>query len=282
MARSFDAAQHEYLSGPAPLSAMPLAMACWFRASDTADYRVLMAVSDPQDHKSLELMAAGGASGDPLWAVTRTSPPISRYAVTTAGYSADAWHHAAAVFRAPDDVRVYLDGGHRGTIANAVAPSGLSTVYVAKVRYSNTDSFHYSGRIAEAALWDLAAWDLDAVDASIAALAAGFSPALFPRGLAAYWPLGGVFGPSDDDRSGDNDLTACNAPSWAEHPSVLYPSRPRAFVPTLEGPAPARPPYRAAAGRVAHAGAVAGGQFVTGPGAGQVFLSGPVAGSIHG
>ena len=282
MARSFDAAQNEYLSGPAPLATMPLAMACWFRSPDVANYQVLMAISNPQDHKSLELMAAGGASGDPLWAVTRTSPPVSRYAATTAGYGANTWHHAAAVFLAANDLRVYIDGGSRGTSADAVEPSGITTAYVGKVRYSNTDWFHLSGQIAEAAMWDLTDWDSDALEAAIASMAAGFCPLFFPLGLAAYWPLGGIHGPTDEDRFGDHDLVAYNTPSWAEHSAMIYRSRPAMISPGVQADEGPWPPYRVAAGRVGHAGSVAGGHFVTGPKAGRVFLSGQVAGRIHG
>ena len=42
------------------------------------------------------------------------------------------------------------------------------------------------------------------------------------------------------------------------------------------------PPYHAAAGRVWHTGAQAGGQHVAGQRAGQVFTNGPLAGQIHG
>ena len=218
MARLFDDASSQYLEhAAAALAGVPITMACWFQSDDATVSQGLMSIGRADvDDNFFELQAAGTVAGDPIRAHTESTSGAG-VADTSSGYSVDTWHHACAVFAAVDDRRAYIDGGSKGTGATSVTPASLAITDVGRAARS-VNNRYTSGRIAEAAVWNVA---LD--DSEVAALAKGFSPLLIrPQSLVAYWPLFGNDASELDRWKSRFDLTVTGA-TKAAHPRMFYP-----------------------------------------------------------
>jgi len=136
--------------------------------------------------------------------------------------SAGAWHHWAGTYNG-ETATLWINGVSTATDTlpsgnMAAAPAGTKTYignsYGAPTRYWN-------GRLAEIGLWNRA---LGADD--IAALADGFAPSLFPRGLISYWPLMGRISPEPDWFGGQTG-SLVNTPTAADHPPKIIRARRR-------------------------------------------------------
>jgi len=219
MARLFNDASTEYLEVTStPVTATPLTLACWFYSDTTAIIQTLIAV---HNHglpiQSFTLDIRGDIGGDPIHAATTQSSADS-HAATSSGYSANTWHHAAAVFTSPTSRAAFIDGGSKGTNTTSRTPSSIDHINIGALDYSIGQAGAMSGRIAEAAIWNVAL-----TDAEVASLAAGFTPPFIrPQSLVAYWPL---VRDEDQDNVGGYDLTPINTPSIAAHPPIIYPAQ---------------------------------------------------------
>ena len=219
MARAFDGASSQYLTvATAIVNTPPFTFAAWMNMDNTNNH-VLICVGDTDtDNESYQLTAQGFYSGDPILVRSRDGG-VNSDAHTTAGYSADTWHHACGVFTADDDRAVFLDGGNKGTSAVSSAPSGLDTSCIGGNLRSSGVTWAAFGSIADAAIWNVAL-----TDAEVAILAAGYSPLFVrPQSLVAYWPL---IRDTDDDIVGGYSMTPVNSPTVAAHPRVFYPGMP--------------------------------------------------------
>lgn len=244
MARLFASASSQYLEGTVvPISGYPYAFVAWvYPTSATADRQIigLSNPSQPNDYSRIYF-------NDPADVISCdvTDAGIQNRADTTASPTQNAWNHVAGL-QASGDARVFLNGGNKGTSSafNPAFPT-MTHVSVGRLNFSGGTIQYWDGRIAEAAIYDLSSYS-GATDSDklttfetqvLPMLAAGYSPLCFPKGLAAYYPLGGLFGRNDRDhwRNGYN-LTAGNSPTWADHPRTLYRGRRnRIFVPTAAG-----------------------------------------------
>jgi len=223
MARSFASASAQYLyRASAVVSAMPITMACWFRTTSTTAIQRLVDVGQlSTGNQKWSLALLGTAAAPNTTVIANTSSVSGAFAATTATYLADTWHHAAAVFTSSTSRTAYLDGGNAGTDTASVSPSGVDTTTIGATGVGASAFGQYmSGRIAEAAIWDVAL-----TASEIAALARGFiPPQIRPQSLVAYWPLGGRYGQFDLDRWKNSlNLTPFNSPTWANHDRIIYP-----------------------------------------------------------
>lgn len=283
MARLFDDAQKEFLSrldDPAVVGDPPLTMACWFHGDDASISSHLMTIASPTIGHAYTLGLRSADDGQRVAASCRGEDGVWYRAETTGPWTTDAWSHACGVWASSSSRQAYLDGANQGTSADVCSPSELMRTNIGGILYGyGTPTGCFSGRIAEAAIWSAAL-----ADAEIRALAAGYCPLLIrPGDLAAYWPLGGIFGRNDRDwwKHGYH-LTSFNVPQWADHAPVIYPSRPLVVGRESAGSSSAAAcAYRAVAGRVWHPGAAAARQDVTGPCAGQVFTPGQLVGNAY-
>lgn len=214
MARLFDDASNQYLSVAQPVvAAVPLTMAAWIYKDDTADDACVMSIADVAtathffqlEYWNDELVYAGTCGGGAV-----------QEAMTSAAGGINTWVHACGVFPAINSRAVFLNGGSKGTNSGSATPAGLDNTSIgAKVASSIVN--YASGRIAEAAIWDVALTDTE-----VALLSKGFSPLFIrPQNLVAYWPL---IRDTDDDIVGGYSMTPYNTPTVAAHPRVLYPT----------------------------------------------------------
>jgi hypothetical protein len=238
MARLFDDASTQYLSQASPvLTGTPLTMACWFNSDDAAIAQLLLGLTPAAGNgNGFYLNLNGAAAGDPVQARTN-----GNLASSTSGYSINTWHHACGVWASATDRRAFIDGGSKGTNATNATPGAITKTHIGR-RENNLD-MHMSGRIAEAAIWNI-----DLADGDVATLAKGYSPLVIrPANLVAYWPLMGRTSP-EIDWVGKFDMTLNNGPTQAAHPRIIYPSQSILGVPTGAAPPAATPQYLALLG----------------------------------
>lgn len=234
MARLFDDASSEYLRVEStPITGTPVTMACWFYSDTITQNQYLLSVGDKDvTSRFYGIRAGGGDAGDPVQAI-RVAAEGGNTCATTTGYSANTWHHACGVYSADDAVAAFLDGGGKNTGGGTFTPAGWDSVSIA-TSSDSTPSFFTSGRIAEAALWNVAL-----TDAEVAILAEGYSPLFVrPQNLMAYWPL---IRDTDDDIVGGYSMTPINTPSVAAHAPMLYPTFPFAGKTTAVARIPRHP-----------------------------------------
>jgi hypothetical protein len=212
MALSFNGTS-QYGEATLSLAATPLTLAAWYRPSNVASLRHILALGNSGE----DTQNAIRANGTTIQAASFQSSSAS--ADIGAALSNGVLAHVAGVFRGPADRSAYLNGGSRANSATSRTVSAFSRARIG-VRARSTLAEYGQGEIAEAAVWNI-----DLNDAEIAALGRGFSPLLIRRqNLIAYWPMIGRAS-AEPDLVGGFTLTLANAPSQATHPRVRAPGR---------------------------------------------------------
>lgn len=213
MSRLFDDAAQQYLSNANGIATnAPATLAAWFRSDDTTILQCMIGLFNGGDYFYLQ---AAGTDAQKIYAAAGDNPNFET-AATTAGYNANTWHHACAVFASSTSRSAYLDGGSKGTNVNFCNPTGLDTTHIGTTWGAGGN--HFSGRIAEAAIWNVAL-----TDDEVLALAGGVSPTrIRPGSIQAYWPLYGTASPEPDYR-GTYNMTLNNGPTQADHAPVQVP-----------------------------------------------------------
>lgn len=198
------ASAQRLLVSATPASAEPLTLACWFNANAVAATEAFFQLRDGAGNARWQLQSAGATAGDPLQAISVDAAGTTA-ASSANGINAGQWHHGAGVFSASNARQAWLDGTFGTSNATSKTVSGVNEVRIS--------SGSFNGRVAEAAIWNVAL-----TQAEIQALAKGFSPQLIrPSALVFYAPL---IRELVDLRGGV--LTNDNATPVAAHPRVLY------------------------------------------------------------
>lgn len=215
MARLFDdAASQKIVAASAVVAAVPLTMACWFNSDSDTPNQVAIALADSSvENHWFWLYVENAVGGDRIEALVQAGGATAA-AITSTTVTRNVWHHGAVVFSAVDARAAYLDGGGKGTDVNSRTPAGLDRTSIGAVERA-TPGVYFSGRIAEAAIWNVAL-----SDAEVAVLAEGFSPLFVrPQNLVFHAPLIQEI----LDVVGGVPLTN-NGSTVAEHPPIFYPA----------------------------------------------------------
>ena len=165
------------------LTAVPLTMACWFNVTASPGAGAFTLID-------LHASGSNATSNNFKLQVTGTSPNISVVAQTSgsgaasSGASTGVWAHGCSVFSAINARAAFLNGANKGTNAASQTPTGINQARIGIVGGSAPGNA-VNGRIAEAAIWNVALSDDE-----VAALGKGFSPRLIrPSALVAYLPI---------------------------------------------------------------------------------------------
>ncbi len=223
MAVDFLKASVEALNlGTAPVTAVPLTMACWFNVKDiTTNYFIFSLGDQSTGNNYFVILAAGGVGGDPIAAQSSDSGGAP-FAVSSSGFSADTWHHACGVYASATSRSAFLDGGNKGSEATENTPTGIDRLRIGSTADSSPVGW-VDGAMAETAVWNVAL-----TDAEVAILGLGYSPLMVrPSGLVFYSPLiRDISAGAWPDLIGGVALTEVNTPTVAVHPPIFYPSAP--------------------------------------------------------
>jgi hypothetical protein len=214
MARTFvRASVHNLEHLGAVATAAPLTFAVWAFCTDAANSQDVVSIGNSAGTDFFALNFGGSAGADPVRALTRQGGTTA-IASTSTNYSANTWHHGCAVFAAANDRRAFIDGGSKVTETTSATPASLNITRIGQ-RGSNAASTNFSGRIAEAAIWNVALSDTE-----VAALARGIAPpTIQPAALIGYWPIWGLHSPEIDLTSNNRQMTVTGG-ALADHAPV--------------------------------------------------------------
>ncbi len=224
MARLFDNADNQELvnDSGAQVTDVPVTMACWFRADELIQMCLMSLANVDVTGFEFRLSVRGDQAGNEVAAAHRGD--TSGVAESTSGFTVNQWHHGCAVFASSSSRSAFIDGGSKGTETTSANMSGVNGVTIGRTADS-TPAIPMSGRIAEAAMWNVAL-----ADAEVAALASGILPLhIRPEKLVHYWPLHGIESPELEYRFSRVSLTLVGdvgSPTLANHaPVVPFSSR---------------------------------------------------------
>ncbi len=227
MARLFnDGASDSLIVNSTGATAYPFAMACGFRSNDGNNTGAMMWCGDKDaTNYFASLQARGSVAGDRLGVSSHNyGGAVTGLAVTSSGYTANIWHHAAGVWLSRSERHVYIDGGSKGSNTATVGATLNHDRTALGLNADDSPANWFSGDIAEAGVWDLTNWGANDAEReinfekAIASMAKGFTPAHFPLGLVTYWPL--IRGLND--KVGGLILTASGT-TVSNHPRVIFP-----------------------------------------------------------
>jgi hypothetical protein len=210
MAYDFNGTDQRLNTTSTPVAAAPLTLACWFRADDVTTNRCLFELATSAGAEGFRLLVAGALAGDPIYADYILSAGIN--AQTTAGYTANTFHHAAATFPNNTTVTAYLDGGNSATSTGSALNPAPTRINIGARFLSSSAGLFFDGRIAEVGIWNVAL-----TAAEIASLAKGITcNKIRPQNLVFYAPLIRNL----QDTKGGSIITPVNSPIVAAHPRV--------------------------------------------------------------
>jgi hypothetical protein len=223
MARSFNGSSDKIVKGSGTLYiGLPVSMSCWFKAANTTHNGTLVAHGNSANNGDrLALSALGGVTGDPVGAQhVDNVASADGNAFTTAGFSANVWHHACGVFTSVSSRTAYLDGGNSATDTNTQASIGIDRTSIGNLERQTPANF-FNGEIAEVGIWN------STLTASeVWALSRGFAPPMVkPSGLICWMPLMGRNSPEPNYWKA-GDLFTVTGTAQADHTRIIYPARP--------------------------------------------------------
>lgn len=219
MALDFNGSSQHLLRASTPVTAVPFTLFGRYRydtaIADEAEHTILSLTDhDAQQEWTLEIGRTGGT--DYGIAMVNSGGTVG-FALTSAAPTINTWQNLTGVYSANNSRTVYLNAGSSGTDTTAATPSGISHIYVGATSSSSSIIKRFNGAIADTAIWSVAL-----NSSEIAALNAGFSPALIrPTSLVHYQPL---IREINDLRGAA--FTNVNTATAFDHPRVIMPSNP--------------------------------------------------------
>ena len=187
MAYEFNGTDQFLSMASAPVTTMPLTMACWFNSTNTTTPQALICINATASANRYTMSARGDLAGDPIRiaAVGTTGSGVS--ADTTSGYSSGVWTHSCGVFTSSTSRTAYINGGSSLTNTTNVAVVGIIQASIGAQRYNlfPSGTSFTTGLIAEVGIWNAAL-----TAAEIASLAKGMTcDKVRPQNLVFYAPL---------------------------------------------------------------------------------------------
>lgn len=225
MARVFNGS-NQYLARSAVATAVPLSFSAWINSTDTgAANRGILSLVDGGTYNGFYVFVVREnhpSNPGVVFATTRQGTSLPN-AQTSGSITDGAWHHVAAVFASSSSRAIYLDYSDKGTESTSVTPTGVDETNIGRI--TSAGSEYWNGKIAYAAIWNVALTDANVLD-----LQTRHPRMVRPDKLVACWDLGGFQGENDLDHIGGYDMTAYNSPTWSESPPIIYPRRPTIFL----------------------------------------------------
>lgn len=255
MARLFDdSGTDQWLSiASVPVTVAPLTLATWVYPDANVNMGVFEIVDTGNSGRFFRLRLRDPADTDLMaWAQQGGS---SGFSTSASQFSLNTWQHIGGVFTSTTSRTAYLDGAAGTPETTEVAPFSLDSMIIGRAGDSSPDNY-VSGRVAEAALWDVAL-----TAGEMLTLAAGYSPLFVrPQSLIAYWPLIR----DDNDRVGGFNMTVNGSPTFVDGPPIIYPAAPHIIGVAEAG----EPPSGRIMASLAGAGGLAGMGGIAGHGGG--------------
>lgn len=228
MARAFASASSQKVQlDLAPVSDVPMTIACWARTASTATNQVIAAVGRRSTSSAARYQLYFRSTGH-IAAFCQNSGGTSTSTIEdSAGstYAANTWYHCCAVFGSTTSRAIYRDGGNSSTSTSSVTVGTVDTTTIGARYDGSVFGLYLNGQVAEFAVWSAAL-----TTEEIASLAKGVSPlSIRPDSLATYTPLFGNNSP-EEDWFGSTGYTVSSATKVA-HPPISYPAMRKILLP---------------------------------------------------
>jgi len=163
-----------------PITAAPFTMACWFNPLSATLGGVLMAIGNSAGADRFQLTANGDIVNDPITFYAQRGAANGTSSAT--GYILNTWQHAAGVCSGVTSRSVFLNGAQKNTNLTSVIPASLNSIVIGARWSAGARGGFFDGRIAEAAVWNVALTDDEVIS-----LSKGFAPYLIrPSNLRFY------------------------------------------------------------------------------------------------
>jgi hypothetical protein len=183
MAYDFNGSNQYLSTASAPVTAMPLTMACWHRPAQTAAARAILSISTTGGTGRFQISQLVSPAGTTASSVTDAAVAVDTVAAKT--LVANSWYHSAAVFTSSTNRSAFIDGAETNSATSNAGPTNPNSVLVgSRVAIGNFGAY-FDGDIAEVGIWNVAL-----TAAEIASLADGFTcDRVRPQSLVFYAPL---------------------------------------------------------------------------------------------
>jgi hypothetical protein len=182
MAYDFNGINQSLTRASAPVTAVPLTLACWFNP-DLLQDAALCAVNRTGSSVGTWFALFTGLAG--VVTASTASGGNQSNATTTATYTTGSWNHCCGVFTTNSSRTIYLNGSNEVTNTASRTPASLSETIIGARRASGIFEAYFNGKIAEVGIWNAA---LTAQE--VASLAKGMTcEKIRPQNLVFYAPL---------------------------------------------------------------------------------------------
>jgi len=209
MAYDFDGINQSLTRASAPVTAVPLTLACWFNP-DLLQDAALCSVGSSGSGLGSWFALFTGLTGVVI--ASATSSGNQANATTTATYTTGSWNHCCGVFSANNSRTIYLNGANAVTSTASRTPAAVAETIIGSRRASGIFGAYFNGKIAEVGIWNAAL-----TAAEVASLAKGMTcEKIRPQSLVFYVPLVREL---QDVRQGLT-ITNNNGATVTQHPRV--------------------------------------------------------------
>ena len=180
MAFSFNGTSSYIDAASTPITAAPFTMACWFNPLSATAGGVLMAIGNSAAAGRFQLAANGDIVNDPITFYAEQGAANGTASAT--GYILNTWQHAAGVCSGVASRSVFLNGAQKATNTTSVTPTSVNSIMMGARWNAGSRVGFLNGRLAEAAVWNVALTDDEVIS-----LSKGFAPYLIrPSNLRFY------------------------------------------------------------------------------------------------
>ncbi len=211
MARSLSGTGQYFTGSTAPVTAVPLTIACWAKMTSVSGR--LVSICDSTS--TAERFCIDGGAGIGVRAFVTHSSSSTALASSSTTITSGVWFHACGVFTSAILRAAYLNGGGKITNTTSSTPASLTKMSVGA---DANGTVLATGSVAYAAIWNIAFSDSD-----VSILASGASPRLVhPEALVRYWRLTGGSSPEPDFVSATS-LTLTGSPAEVVNPVIFLP-----------------------------------------------------------
>lgn len=180
MAFSFNGSSSYMQATSTPVTAEPFTMVCWFNPTNVSTDGALMAIGNSAGSNRFQMNMNGATGGDTI-AISSVGASTATTNSTNL-FTANTWHHAAAVCTSTTSRTIYLNGVQGNTNTTPVTIAGVNNIIVGARYNGGTRGFFANTKVAEVAIWNLAL-----TTDEILSLSKGFAPYLIrPSNLKFY------------------------------------------------------------------------------------------------
>ena len=230
MARTITSADYFEVDTAPAVTAPPMTINAWFRATGTARGPVCIIV----DKDSSDDMIGLDLDSGNVRAFSFAGGPGFQAGTASTGYSTGVWEMGTGTWASTTDRRAFLNGGNKGTNTTGVTPLAVDRISIGRFGDSSPLGALMNFDLAEIAIWNIALSDAELAllyDAGPRAYSALF---VRPEALVHYWRfLENSITAGITDIIGGLNLAQTSSPAIADHVPLLQPA-PKMFWPMPE------------------------------------------------